>query len=324
MNFSEFNKTIRVCALFSLSIILWIMITNGSIQIYLHPRTLPLIKISFFILLALTFYNIRIAASQTFDKSINWKFCILFFPIALGISVNPAGLSSRIAMQKGLASAAMNFQSTVNSSVNHDSLSELTTASANEIRSQNNMSKIIIPDSFIIYLKSNSNIIFKKNAIPADTPIQLNKSDTISITSANDSVTLHSTNAISEHETLQDDSLEIKLDRIYLNPQKNAGKRITMTGFIAPDTLLGSNSFFIARMLITCCAADAMPVGFYCIPDTAFEIHEGDWVTISGIIEPRQIQLPWEENMKTLPVLKVTRVEATKPPQRQYIYPTVY
>ncbi len=325
MNFSEFNKTIRVCALFSLTIVLWIMIINGSINTYLHPRTLPLIKGSFFILLVLTFYNIRIAASQTFDKSINWKICILFFPIALGISVNPAGLSSRIAMQKGLASVAMNFQNAVDSSVNLDSLSELTSpVLAEKFKSQDNMSSIIIPDSFITYSKSKSNFILKKNAIPADTPIQLNKSDTISITTANDSITLPSVNAISVYEALQDDSLEFKLDRIYSNPQKNAGKRITMTGFIAPDTLLGSNSFFIARMLISCCAADAMPVGFYCLPDTTFGIHEGDWVILSGVIEPRQIQLPWEEDMKTLPVLKVTRVKATKPPNRQYIYPTVY
>jgi len=255
MNFSEFNKTVRACALICLTLVLLTIIVNGSINTFLHPRSLPFIKASFFLLCGLSLYSFRKVTSSSSERVLNWKVCILFLPIALNVYVKPTGLSSRIAAQKGLASVAM--------------------------------------------------------ASKLETDTARNQSDpTFRIRNACD--------------TVQDDSLYVKLDRIYSNPSGNEGKKVTMIGFIAPDTLLGRHSFFIARMMVSCCAADAMPVGFYCVTDSVLGIDDGNWVVLSGQIETRTVKLPWDKEKRVLPILRVSGARKTAVPKRQYIYPVAY
>jgi putative membrane protein len=271
MNFSEFNKTVRICALICLPFVLWTIIVNGSITIFLHPRSILFVKLSFFILCGLALYNFRKISSPTFDRTLNWKVCVLFLPIALGMYVKPSGLTSRIAVQKGLTSVAMTSRLTVDTSYHQSNLS--------------------------------------------------NASSTSTATGLKELISARTKNAC---DTLQDDSLYVKLDQIYSNPQKREGEKVAMTGFIAPDTLLGKRSFFIARMMVSCCAADAMPIGFYCVTDTVLGIHEGDWVLLSGCIEAQIVKLPWNKEKQVLPVLRILSAHKTVTPQQQYIYPVAY
>ena len=282
MNFSEFNRTARTCVLMCLIIALWTIIANGAIYTFLHPRSLPLLKTSFVILCGFTLYSFRKVASAGSGRILNWKACILFLPVAFGAYVKPTGLSSRIAVQKGLASVAMTPQHTTDTSDNAQ--------------------------------------------FPIDSAVKddFRKGDTMAIAIPTGSIALLPARTRNACDTMQDDSLYVKLDQIYSNPRRSEGKKVAMTGFVAPDTLLGRHSFFIARMLVACCAADAMPVGFYCVSDSVLGIHEGDWVMLSGQIETRAVKLPWDKEKRLLPILRVLSTTETVAPRRQYIYPVAY
>ena len=112
----------------------------------------------------------------------------------------------------------------------------------------------------------------------------------------------------------------VKVGGIYSNPTWNRGRLITMTGFITPDTTCGPNSFFLGRMMVWCCAADAMPVGFYCVTDSTLGLRENDWVVLTGKAEVRSVKFPWEKDKRTIPLLRVVTARKSARPRNEYIY----
>jgi putative membrane protein len=281
MNSSKTNKILRVCALFCIAAALYKLIAGGAIYSYLHPRTLPLVKISYFIFLILIIFNIRDKVTNASSRKINWKIPVLFVPVMLGFYVKPAGFSSRIAMQKGLTSVVM-------SPVKNrpEEAMKNPEEKSDTVQMEKSIRKTVIP----VNAKS------KEKEREKNTPI----------------------------DTLREDSMYLKLDKIYSDPDKFTGEVITMVGFVAPDTVLGRNSFFLGRMMIACCAADAMPVGFYCTTDTVLGIYENDWIILTGTINAQNIKLPWDDKKRKMPVIRVGNVKKTIAPVNQYVYPAVY
>ncbi len=339
MIFSEFNKTVRACALICLAIVLWAIIANGSVETFLHPRSLPFVKISFFILCGLALYTFRTVASSSSGRILDWKVCILFLPIALGVHVRPTGLSSRIAVQKGLTSVAMTSQievDTLNGQCEFPVDSALRSTESmplyevsDRIAYSGALDSAQFSEDTAMKVRDNTgstgqpSIDTRQTLMSAATDFS-RKGDTMSVATSAGTIVLLPSLTRNACDTLQDDSLYVKLDRIYASPRRSDGKKVAMTGFIAPDTLLGSHSFFIARMMVSCCAADAMPIGFYCVTDSALGIHEGDWVVLSGQIEPQAVKLPWDKEKRVLPILRVSGAKKTAAPKRQYIYPVAY
>jgi putative membrane protein len=197
------------------------------------------------------------------NDTLNWKLIVLFIPLLMPIIVMPTGLSSRIAIQKGLASLALTNREFTDVSFQH--------------------------------------------------PVDMKKTGNVGFISANQAC-----------DTLCDNSIYIKLNRLYAKPRFNSGQCVVMTGFVALDTVLGINSFFLARMMVACCAADAMPVGFYCIADTVPGVRDGDWVQLQGVVEPKTVKMPWNDKELVLPILNNVKIWHTDAPKRQYIYPVSY
>jgi putative membrane protein len=286
MNFSEFNKTVRLLTLVCICIGLYSAITSGTILLFLHPRSLPLVKIAWIIIVALTLSDLKTFAKATGKTKLDWRYFALLLPIALVLSVKPTGLSSRIAVQKGVSSLASAIKS------------------GQPVDIRLNMNDSILPamDQAALSQGASSYPVVDSRIVSAQA--------------------VESRTSISD--TIKEDSMYVKLDRIYSNPNAQKGQRITMTGFIAPDTVLGRNSFFLTRMMVACCAADAMPVGFYCMTDSVLGIRENDWVVLTGVIEARMVKLPWNKEKQTLPVLRGATVKKTVAPQNQYVYPVAY
>ena len=174
--------------------------------------------------------------------------------------VKPTGLSSRIAVQKGLSSLSMSMQS--NQQVNEDWNTDdsiLYEMSKDLIPEQKSFSPgtgntgTRLDNSF-----DNDSSNLSRQRIDSDiyasategdkNSIMVKVEDTITVSNGSGTVVLmHSPKLASMSDTLREDSLYVHLDKIYSNPQSQRGRKITMVGFIAPDTVLGKNVAYSSR-----------------------------------------------------------------------------
>lgn len=85
--------------------------------------------------------------------------------------------------------------------------------------------------------------------------------------------------------TVENDYFYPWIAEIYTNLEKYEGYRITVTGFVFKDPeTMGNNEFSPARLMMSCCVADLMPVGFICSYDGAPDLMPDSWVTVEGTI----------------------------------------
>lgn len=84
------------------------------------------------------------------------------------------------------------------------------------------------------------------------------------------------------------------------------GAPVQVTGFV---THAGGDHFEIARFYISCCVADAIPVGVTVLPGTSRPVHvqQDEWVTVTGAIVR-------QDDRYAIRALKVTRVSEPKHP----------
>ena len=257
MNFAEYNKSARLTAMICLCAAMYTLIASGRITIFLHPRSVFIVKIAWVIILGMTLNDFRTFFSRHTQVRFDWRTVVWFLPLAIGLMVHPTGLSSQVAMQKGVSSLSISSQKHSSSGKSGQS---------------------IVPG-------------LTRGAID---------------------------------DTLHDNTMYITLDSIYHNRELFDGSRITMTGFIAPDTMFGRHSFFLTRMMVACCAADAMPIGFYCIADSRMGLLENDWAQLTGRVEIRSLKIPGQDQTDTIPVLRIIGAQKVKPPQQQYVYPVAF
>jgi len=121
-------------------------------------------------------------------------------------------------------------------------------------------------------------------------------------------------------DTIADTEFALKVSRIWKRPGKFSGKTVLLTGFISPDATFGPGGFFLTRMLMVCCAADCMPVGFYCLPGKV-QLPEGEWVTLAGRIGVSMAKLTGWDSPRPVPVLTVLEVRPVEAPRVPYVYP---
>ena len=112
--------------------------------------------------------------------------------------------------------------------------------------------------------------------------------------------------------------LEVMND-IYGNINRNIGKRVSVIGFVYKDNTLKNNEFAAARMLVSCCAADAEIIGFICRTSQSNTLKQNSWVRVTGYIEDTYITQENTAN-KRVPVINVDSLEYIKEPVNIYIY----
>lgn len=123
-----------------------------------------------------------------------------------------------------------------------------------------------------------------------------------------------------ELDTIADTEFALKVSKIWKRPGKFSGKVVFLTGFVSSDATFGPGGFFLTRMLMVCCAADCMPVGFYCLPGKA-PLPEGQWVSLAGRVGVSMAKLPGWDTPRPVPVLSVLEAHPVEAPRIPYVFP---
>jgi uncharacterized repeat protein (TIGR03943 family) len=99
------------------------------------------------------------------------------------------------------------------------------------------------------------------------------------------------------------------------DPEAFVGEKATVSGFVYRDEGFEEDRFMVSRFVVTCCAADALPVGLYVSWPESRTLAEDQWVEISGQFELRGI------DGKQIPVLMAETVTLIDIPDQPYLYP---
>jgi uncharacterized repeat protein (TIGR03943 family) len=92
-----------------------------------------------------------------------------------------------------------------------------------------------------------------------------------------------------------------------------AGRRLTLSGFILPGT---GGGVYLARMIVTCCAADARPIKVGLAGQLPGNLSQGKWVEIEGSYIDRSDQDP--VNSEKIPYIQVSALRDIAAPEEQY------
>jgi putative membrane protein len=84
------------------------------------------------------------------------------------------------------------------------------------------------------------------------------------------------------------------------------GKSVELTGFVSDTGRL----FTLSRFYITCCVADAVPIGVRVSAGArGAKLHKDDWIDVTGVLERGHRE--W--------IVKALRIEGVKPPSDPYL-----
>jgi uncharacterized membrane protein YcgQ (UPF0703/DUF1980 family) len=106
---------------------------------------------------------------------------------------------------------------------------------------------------------------------------------------------------------------QLAIEDILFNAPKTQelSSTIFLKGKVLRSPLLQNDEIIIYRMVITCCAADALPLGVLVKLPKKMDFHNEDWIGLEGVIQ----LLPFNENLKAIePIANMI------PPEKIYPY----
>jgi len=99
------------------------------------------------------------------------------------------------------------------------------------------------------------------------------------------------------------------------DPEAFAGQTVEVVGFVYRDEEMAADQFMVARFLIVCCVADAIPVGLPVRYAEAAHLELDTWVRVRGTFAAGEV---WGER---LPVIVGDEVTVVPRPAQPYLYP---
>jgi putative membrane protein len=83
------------------------------------------------------------------------------------------------------------------------------------------------------------------------------------------------------------------------------GRSVELTGFVSKE----GRPFTLSRFYITCCVADAVPIGVHVMPSKRAQLKRDDWVDVTGVLDKGNRE--W--------VVRALAIHHIKPPSDPYL-----
>lgn len=137
----------------------------------------------------------------------------------------------------------------------------------------------------------------------------------ISVGSVN-SATAPKTTQIISRPTTEKNVLDWLIDfRLAQDPAAFADQEAKVIGFVYRDERFGMDQFMVSRFVLSCCAADAAPLGLVVKWPETSRLSSDQWVEVSGRLQPGEF------DGEPMPILIAEKVTSTDVPDQPYLYP---
>ncbi|MFN8457737.1 MAG: TIGR03943 family protein [Anaerolineae bacterium] len=103
--------------------------------------------------------------------------------------------------------------------------------------------------------------------------------------------------------------------RLAKDPAAFSDQEAKVIGFVYRDDRFGQDSFMVSRFVISCCAADAAPLGLVVRWPESTGLANDAWVEIKGRFQPGEF------DGEAMPFLIAEAVTPTDVPDQPYLYP---
>jgi putative membrane protein len=110
------------------------------------------------------------------------------------------------------------------------------------------------------------------------------------------------------------------VETIANNLERFIGKKVIIEGFVFKDGNFSDEEFVVARMLMTCCAADAQVIGLLCSWEASIDIDREQWVILEGVIDIKNY-IDDSGISHKMPIILVDNLQLIDQPTNTYIYP---
>ncbi|NJN93959.1 MAG: TIGR03943 family protein [Anaerolineales bacterium] len=137
----------------------------------------------------------------------------------------------------------------------------------------------------------------------------------ISVGAVNSAAAPKTTQVISR-PTTEKNVLDWLIDfRLVQDPAAFADQEAKLIGFVYRDERFGTEQFMVSRFVISCCAADAAPLGLVVAWPETPGLSSDQWVEVSGRLQPGEF------DGEPMPILIADKVTPTEVPDQPYLYP---
>jgi uncharacterized repeat protein (TIGR03943 family) len=93
------------------------------------------------------------------------------------------------------------------------------------------------------------------------------------------------------------------------------GQQAKVVGFVYRDERFGRDQFMVSRFVLSCCAADAAPLGLLVQAPESGSFADDQWVEVTGAFEAGQFA------GEAMPILLAETIKPTDIPEQPYLYP---
>ena len=92
------------------------------------------------------------------------------------------------------------------------------------------------------------------------------------------------------------------------------GQEATVIGFVYRDERFDETRFMVSRFTVSCCVADAAPIGLIVDWPEAMELPDNQWVEVTGRFEAGNF------DGTSIPILKADKIEQVDQPKQPYLH----
>jgi uncharacterized repeat protein (TIGR03943 family) len=98
------------------------------------------------------------------------------------------------------------------------------------------------------------------------------------------------------------------------SPNELAGQEVHVIGVVYRDDRFEETQFLVGRFIVSCCVADASPIGLVVQSPEAAELADDQWVEITGHFETGVF------DGEQMPLLIIETIQKIEPPPQPYLY----